>query len=143
MSIVSPRKNDPRSQTDKAALSAALAKFGWIEGRNLRIDLRFGAGDPDRIRTVAAELVSLAPELIVTSSGATTRAVQQHTQTIPIIFSAGGDPVAAGLVRNIARPEGNTLDSAVLSLRLPASGWSCSRRLRRASPGSRSSSSPN
>jgi putative ABC transport system substrate-binding protein len=106
--LIAEPENDPRSQTDKAALSAALAKLGWIEGRNLRIDLRFGAGDPDRIRTIAADLVSLAPELIVTNTGASTRAVQQHTQTIPIVFSSGGDAVASGLVRNIARPEGNT-----------------------------------
>ena len=106
--LIGPPENDPSSQAEKAVLSAALARLGWIEGRNLRIDLRFGADDRNRIRTIAAELVRLAPELIVSSSGATTRALQQHTQTIPIVFTGVGDAVASGLVRNIARPEGNT-----------------------------------
>jgi len=85
-----------------------LAKLGWVEGRNLRVDLRFGAGDIDRIRTRADELVRLGPEVIVTNSGGATRALQQATGTIPIVFIGGGDAAANGLVRNIARPEGNT-----------------------------------
>jgi putative ABC transport system substrate-binding protein len=100
-------EHDPVSRTYIAALQETLAKLGWIEGRNLRIDLRFAADDPDRIRAYAAELVGLAPNVMVTSSGAATRAVQQQTQRIPIIFTTAGDPVANGLVLNIARPEGN------------------------------------
>ncbi len=86
-----------------------LARLGWTEDRNLKIDLRFGGGDPDRIRALAAELVSLAPDLIVTGFGSlpATRAVQQQTQTIPIVFTGVGDPVTNGLVKSIARPEGN------------------------------------
>jgi putative ABC transport system substrate-binding protein len=88
-------------------LLEALAKLGWVEGRNLRIDLRFGEGDPDRIRAYASELVGLAPDLMVTVAGPATRAAQQQTQTIPIVFTTGGDAVAAGFVRSLARPEGN------------------------------------
>jgi putative tryptophan/tyrosine transport system substrate-binding protein len=89
------------------AFREELGKLGWIEGRNLKIDLRFGAGDPNRTRAYAAELVSLGPDVIFTSFRIATIAVQQQTQTIPIIFAGVGDP-SAGVVRNLARPEGNT-----------------------------------
>jgi putative ABC transport system substrate-binding protein len=100
-------ENDRAQQAYLGALREGLAKLGWIEGRNLRIDLRFGAGDPDAIRAYAAELAGLTPDVIVTNTGATTRAAQQQTQTIPIVFTAAADAVAAGYLRNIARPEGN------------------------------------
>lgn len=92
-----------------ATFREAIAKLGWIEGRNLRIDLRAGTSDHNRIRASAAELVGLGPEAIITSTLAATRATQQQTQIIPIIFvGVGGDPVTAGAVGSIARPEGNT-----------------------------------
>ena len=94
------------SQINLAALREGLAKLGWIEGRNLRIELRFSSDDPDSMRAAAAELVSLAPDVLVTTSS-TTRAVREKTQTIPIIITSGGDPVAIGLIQDIARPEGN------------------------------------
>jgi putative ABC transport system substrate-binding protein len=85
-----------------------LAKLGWLEGRNLKIDQRVGMADANRLRTSAAGLVSLAPDVIVAGGAAPTRAVQQATQTIPIVFTGVGDPAANGLVRNIVHPEGNT-----------------------------------
>ena len=91
-----------------AALRDGLAKLGWIEGHNLRIDLRFTLGDPARMRADAVELVSLAPDVIVTTNRPATAAVQEQTKTIPIVFTAGNDPVSNGLLQNIARPEGNT-----------------------------------
>src|ERR1043166_1810684 len=106
--LIGRAENDPLSQTSRTAFQQTLAKLGWIEGRNLRIDLRFAADDPSRIRTYATELVGLVPDVIVTASAVTTKAVQQQTKTIPIVFVGGGDPVAIGLVRNIAQPEGNT-----------------------------------
>jgi putative ABC transport system substrate-binding protein len=92
------------------AFRQELAKLGWVEGRNLRIDPRFPGGDIDRIRSDAAELVSLDPDVIVTSSVVATNSVQQQTRTIPIVFfGAGGIPeTGGGVVGNIARPEGNT-----------------------------------
>src|SRR5258708_36792301 len=84
-----------------------LAKLGWLEGRNVRFDLRFSDGDPDRLRAHADELVRLAPDVIVVSAGPTTQALLQRTRTIPIVFTNVGDPVAIGLLKNIARPEGN------------------------------------
>jgi putative ABC transport system substrate-binding protein len=100
-------ENDQVNQTLIAALRDGLAKLGWAEQRNLRIDLRFGGGDANRFRAYAAELVSLAPEVIVTSGGAATRALQQQTQTIPIVFTGAGSSVDGGLVTNLARPERN------------------------------------
>jgi ABC-type uncharacterized transport system substrate-binding protein len=101
-----------RTESDSEARSAVfketLEKLGWIEGRNLRIDVRYAADDINRVRSFAAELVSLAPDVIVTDAAVATRAVQEHTQAIPIVLVGGGDPVAIGLVQNIARPEGNT-----------------------------------
>ena len=90
------------------AFREGLARSGWVEGRNLLIEIRHGAGDAARFRALAVELVSLAPDVIVTTSGATTRAIQGQTKTIPIVFTGSGDPVATGIVMNIARPEANT-----------------------------------
>jgi putative ABC transport system substrate-binding protein len=101
-------EDSPVTRGNLAALREVLAKLGWIEGRNLRIDFRSAANDPDRTRAYAVELVSLSPDVIVTGNGPATRAVQQQTQTIPIVFTAGGDPVSNGVLQNIARPEGNT-----------------------------------
>jgi len=99
--------DEDQSITSVAIFLNELAKLGWVEGRNLRIDLRHGSADADRFRSYAAELVGLAPDVIVTVSGAVTTAVQRQTQAIPIVFLAVGDPVASGVVKNIARPEGN------------------------------------
>src|SRR5450631_1783522 len=90
-----------RAQT---TLLEALTKLGWVEGRNLRIDLR-GAADRDRLREYAAELVKLSPRCHCHL--APTMAAQQETRTIPIVVSGVGDPLAVGLVKSIARPEGN------------------------------------
>jgi putative ABC transport system substrate-binding protein len=84
-----------------------LQKLGWTEGRNLRLDVRFGDGDVARTRAYAAELVKLAPDVIVTLSRIPTRAAQQETKTIPIVFVGTGDPVGDGVVKNAAHPEGN------------------------------------
>jgi putative tryptophan/tyrosine transport system substrate-binding protein len=105
--LINREEIDPEVQTDAIAFREALLKLGWIEGRNLRIDVRFGARDPKRIHDIAMELVSLAPEVIVTAGGVLTRELQQRTQTIPIVLTGGPDPVSFGLMRNIARPEGN------------------------------------
>jgi putative tryptophan/tyrosine transport system substrate-binding protein len=94
-------------QTRIDAFRDGLAKLGWVEDRNLRIDVRFGGNDAGRIRAYATELVSLAPDAIVIQSTLATRAVQQQTRTIPIVITGVGDPLANGLVKNIARPEGN------------------------------------
>jgi len=105
--LIAAAENDLGVRATRAAFQKELAKLGWIEGRNLRTEVRFGVGDPDRLYAYAAELVGLVPDVIVTNGGAPTRALQERTQTIPIVFTGGPDAVAAGLVRNISRPEGN------------------------------------
>ena len=107
-------QNNRNSQIFIATLREGLAKLGWVEGRNLRIDLRYSAGDIERMRNLAAELVSLEPEVLVANSGATIRALQQATRTIPIAFAGGGDVALNGIVKNIAQPEGNTTGIANL-----------------------------
>jgi putative tryptophan/tyrosine transport system substrate-binding protein len=99
--------SDPLWQSYVAAIREGLAKLGWVEGRNLQIELRFGETDANRIRAQAAELVSLAPDVIATGGAAAARAMQQQTQTIPIVIIGVGDPVANGFVKSVARPEGN------------------------------------
>ena len=106
--LVGGTEDNSNTRANLAALGDGLAKLGWIEGRNLRIDLRFTLSDPARMRAYAVELVSLAPDVIVTTSRPATTAVQEQTKSIPIVFTAGNDPVSNGLLQNIARPEGNT-----------------------------------
>jgi putative ABC transport system substrate-binding protein len=102
------------TQAQRRAMEEGLAKLGWIEGRNVRFDLRFSDDDPDRLRAQADELVRLAPDVIAVASVPATRALLQRTRTIPIVFTNVGDPVAGGLLKNIARPEGNA--SGITSL---------------------------
>ncbi len=81
--------------------------MGWIDGRNARIDTRWGVADADRIRKYAAELVALAPDVILANSSAALASLLQATRTVPIVFTAVADPVGAGYVDSLARPGGN------------------------------------
>src|SRR5262245_43490957 len=101
-------EDDSANRANLAALREGLSKLGWMEGRNLRIDLRFTGSDADRMRAYAGELVSLASAVIVAARAPATRAVQEQTKTIPSVFTAGNDPITNGLLQNITRPEGNT-----------------------------------
>jgi putative ABC transport system substrate-binding protein len=96
-------ENDPSGKTIVSAFTQALAGFGWIEGRNVRIDLRYAGADINRIRALAQELVGLQPDIILTG-GTATAAVQRETPTIPIVFAIVGDPVVAGLVARFDSP---------------------------------------
>jgi putative ABC transport system substrate-binding protein len=89
-------ENDPMAKNAVSAFAQALADLGWTDGRNVRIDLRWGHGDKDRIRTFARELVGLPPDIIVTAGNASSVAFQRETRTIPIVFALVGDPVASG-----------------------------------------------
>jgi putative ABC transport system substrate-binding protein len=107
---------DPVWQAYVAAFRDELAKLGWIENRNLRIDLRFGDSDANRMRAYAAELVKLTPEVILTVSGAAAQAVQRETMTIPIVAVGlrAGDSGASALAGSIARPKGNVTGFPIL-----------------------------
>jgi putative tryptophan/tyrosine transport system substrate-binding protein len=97
--LISGAANDLARRANGAAFQETLANLGWIEDRTLLIERRFGADYPDRFRAYAAELVSLASDVIVANSGAVAGAVQQQTKTIPIVFTGAGDPVANAAVR--------------------------------------------
>ena len=99
--------NDPEGQSRIAAFQQELKQLGWTDGSEVRIDTRFGAGDADRIRRYAAELVALAPDVILASGGTIAGALLRATRTVPIVFTATPDPVGAGLVESLARPGGN------------------------------------
>jgi putative ABC transport system substrate-binding protein len=129
--LVGGAEDAPGTPAQRTAFREALAKLGWVEGRNLRIELRYGGGIRDRIRVAAAELAGLAPDVIVTNTGATTVVVQEQTRTIPIVFTSAGDPVATGLLHNIARPEGNTTG---FSLTEPSIGGKWLELLKEAAP---------
>jgi putative ABC transport system substrate-binding protein len=100
-------ENDPVAKPRISAFTQALADLGWTDGRNVRMDLRWGGDDINRMRALAQELVGLQPDIIVTLGGAATVAVQPETRTIPIVFAVGVDPVARGIVPRLDRPGGN------------------------------------
>ncbi len=101
--------DDPVAQSAVVTFQQAMRELGWTEARNLTIDYRWGAGNDDRIGSrYAAELLALAPDVIVAGNGATARIVRQANATVPIVFAISPDPVAAGLVESLARPGGNT-----------------------------------
>jgi putative ABC transport system substrate-binding protein len=100
--------DDPDLPPRVAAFSRGLQELGWIDGRNVRIEYRFGAGNTERYRDYAAELISLSPDVILVSSGSALAAVQKATRTVPIVFVNVSDPVGAGYVASLARPGANT-----------------------------------
>src|SRR6516225_5354220 len=112
-------ENDPEGKHRYSAFTQANADLGWVDGRNVRMDLRWAGGDINRIRALAQELVSLQPDIIVTiGSTAATVAVQRETRTIPIVFTNVSDPVASGLVARLDRPSGNVTGFASLEASL-------------------------
>jgi ABC-type uncharacterized transport system substrate-binding protein len=105
--LMSAAADDPQSAVNAAAFLQRLQELGWTVGRNVQIDYRWGVGDFDRYRRYAAELLALAPDVMLTAGGATTEALQRATRTVPIVFANVADPVGRGLVASLARPGGN------------------------------------
>jgi putative tryptophan/tyrosine transport system substrate-binding protein len=99
--------DDMDVQTRLAAFQQGLQQLGWTDGRNVRIEYRRGAGNADRIRRFAAELVAFEPDVIVASGTSTAGALQQATRSVPIVLVNVADPVGAGFVESLARPGGN------------------------------------
>jgi putative ABC transport system substrate-binding protein len=97
-----------------AAFMQELAKLGWTEGRNLRVDIRWDPRTPEQTRTFADELIALQPDVLVTGTPRLTLALQQQTKTIPIVFVGAGDPLSQGIVPSLSHPGGNTTGVAVL-----------------------------
>src|SRR5271169_4125020 len=108
------REGDAEGQAVVAAFQRGLQDLGWTAGRNIQFDVRWAAGDPDKARTFAKELIGMAPDVIVPSSNQVTTIVQQETHTIPIVFILVGDPVGSGYVASMAQPGGNITGFAVL-----------------------------
>jgi ABC-type uncharacterized transport system substrate-binding protein len=124
--------DDPEATARTAAFLQTLQELGWTDGRNVRIDIRWGAGDPERIRKYVAELVALKPDVILATGASTVGPLQRATRTVPIVFVQVTDPVGAGVVESwhdrAAMPRG----LRCLNTARAENGWSCSRRWRRA-----------
>jgi putative tryptophan/tyrosine transport system substrate-binding protein len=110
--------DDPEGQARIAALHQGLQEWGWTLGRNARIDVRWGAVDAESSRRYAAEVVGLAPDVILASASAAMGALQQTTRTVPIVFVAIVDPVGGGFVESLARPGGNATGFALFEYSL-------------------------
>jgi putative ABC transport system substrate-binding protein len=105
--LIDYAESDPDSQSLVAVFRDQLAKLGWTEGSDLRIEVRWSAGSADRVRTFAKELVDLRPDAILGRGTPETIALARETQTIPIVFAATSDPIGSGLVASLAHPGGN------------------------------------
>ena len=99
--------NDLEGEGRFSAFQQGLQELGWIVGRNVRLDRRWGEGNSDIMRRQAAELVALSPDVILTTGGDATERVLQATRTVPVVFTIVPDPVGAGLVKRLSRPGGN------------------------------------
>ena len=100
-------EDDPRSMLRVGAFLEVLQRLNWIKGDNVQIDIRWGAADMARSRSYVAELLALAPDIIVSHGSPATAALQEATRTLPIVFVNVTDPVGAGYVASLARPGGN------------------------------------
>jgi len=105
--LMSVAADHPDGQPRLTVFKQGLQQFGWIERRNLEMDVRWGAGEPDRIRKHAVELVALAPNVILATGSATVGPLLQVTRTVPVVFVYVPDPVGAGYVSSLVRPGGN------------------------------------
>jgi putative tryptophan/tyrosine transport system substrate-binding protein len=105
--LMSLGADDPESQARHGAFLQGLQEAGWSVGRNVQIDYGFAAGDAERIRKYATELVALAPDVILATGSPVTAALLQTTRTVPIVFAQVPDPVANGFVASLAQPGGN------------------------------------
>jgi putative ABC transport system substrate-binding protein len=131
--LMSPAIDDPEGQARIAAFLEGLHQLGWTVGRNVQIDTRWAAGDADRSRRYAAELIALAPDVILAPGSLTVGPLLQATRTVPIVFVHVPDPVGAGFVNSLARPGGNATGFILFEYATSAKcGWNCSSRSRRA-----------
>ena len=104
--VLMSTEDDPEQQPRLAAFRQGLQQLGWTEGHNVRIDYRFAAGKPENYRRYTAELVALAPDVIL-APGSSLGPMLQATRTVPIVFPIAADPVGSGMVESLSRPGGN------------------------------------
>jgi ABC-type uncharacterized transport system substrate-binding protein len=100
-------ESDMEAQSMAAALHRGLRELGWVNGRNLQVDHRWGAGNPERIAAFAKELVALKPEVIVAHTTPSVIALSRETNTVPLVFVQVSDPIGTGFITNMAHPGGN------------------------------------
>jgi putative ABC transport system substrate-binding protein len=105
--LIAGDENDPIYKSRISAFTQALADLGWTDGRNVRIDLRWGGDNNNRMRALAQELIGLKPDIILANGTLETVALQQETRTIPVVFANVSDPVAQRIVARLDRPNGN------------------------------------
>jgi putative ABC transport system substrate-binding protein len=111
-------ENDPAYKRIISTFTQALADLGWVDGRNVRMELRSGGSDTNRMRALAQELVGLQPDIIVTGGAAATISLQRETRAIPIVFVGVSDPVVSGIVARLDRPSGNVTGFALFEATL-------------------------
>jgi putative tryptophan/tyrosine transport system substrate-binding protein len=128
--LVGPAASDPEVQRWLAAFVQGLDNTGWVEGRNLRIDYRFAAGDADLTRTHVADLLGLAPDLIFADGTPVLSALRQATRTRPIVFVNVNDPPKPVLSRTLPGRAATSPGLVVLNTRQAQNWWSCSRQFR-------------
>src|SRR5262245_34199077 len=105
--LVSTEAEDPDTQARVTAFLQGLQQLGWTDGRNVRINTRWNASNPERIRKYLTELAGLSPDIIVATGAATLGPLLQATRTVPIVFVVVPDPVGSGFVESLSRPGGN------------------------------------
>jgi putative ABC transport system substrate-binding protein len=111
--------DDPEGQARMTAFLQGLAQLGWLDGRNVRVDSRWAAGDTNRYRSYAAELLELAPDVVL-AVGSAAMGPLQATRTVPVVFVQVGDPVGAGFIESLARPGGNATGFTVFEYGMSA-----------------------
>jgi ABC-type uncharacterized transport system substrate-binding protein len=118
--LMNTAADSSESQSRLALFVQGLREAGWAEGRNIAIDTRWSAGEPERFRKYAGELVALAPDVLLASTTPAVTPLQQATRTIPIVFVGVIDPVGSGMVASLARPGGNATGFVVFEYSLAA-----------------------
>jgi putative ABC transport system substrate-binding protein len=113
-------ESDPQARARVTAFRAALQERGWTDGRNVRFELRYTEGQPDRLPALAADLVQKPVDVMLTAGTESTNAARRATKTIPIVMAAVGDPIAAGFIASLARPGGNVTGASLLATELTA-----------------------
>src|SRR5215510_55735 len=118
MGLLMGTADDREGQARVTALKQGLQELGWTDGGNIQIETRFGGADADRIRVHAAELVALAPDVIVGNATPVIRALRQATSFIPIVMVGVNDPVEQGFVSSLAHPGGNITGFALVDFQM-------------------------